>query len=96
MHVALTVSPLFDRHGKVIGVSKIARDITARVQQERGSKESRERLRHALEYQEAIISNMGEGLHGESAWTRGLHESGCGKAVRLNQGGIGWTQKCMT
>ena len=33
-HVSLTVSPLFDGQGRVIGASKIARDITERVQQE--------------------------------------------------------------
>ncbi len=32
IHVALTVSPLYDARGRVIGASKIARDITGRVQ----------------------------------------------------------------
>ena len=62
-HVSLTVSPLFDGQGRVIGASKIARDITQRVQQESGLAQSRERLRQALQYQEAIFSNIGEGLY---------------------------------
>src|SRR5690606_37676937 len=31
IHISLTVSPLKDRHGNVVGASKIARDITDRV-----------------------------------------------------------------
>jgi PAS domain S-box-containing protein len=62
-HVSLTISPLFDGQGKVIGASKIARDITERVEQERVLAQSRERLRQALQYQEAIVGNMGEGLY---------------------------------
>ncbi len=62
-HVSLTVSPLFDGQGNVIGASKIARDITERVQQESVLTQSRERLRQALQYQEAIFSNIGEGLY---------------------------------
>ncbi len=34
-HVSLTVSPLKDRTGKIVGVSKIARDITARKKSEK-------------------------------------------------------------
>jgi len=63
VHVSLTVSPLFDGQGNVIGASKIARDITERVQQESVLTQSRERLRQALQYQEAIFSNIGEGLY---------------------------------
>ena len=63
LHVSLTISPLFDAQGTVIGASKIARDITERVQQESVLAQSRERLRQALQYQEAIVGNMGEGLY---------------------------------
>jgi PAS domain S-box-containing protein len=31
LHISLTVSPLVDEHGRIIGASKIARDITERV-----------------------------------------------------------------
>jgi PAS domain S-box-containing protein len=62
-HVSLTISPLFDAHGSVIGASKIARDISGRVEQEAVLAQSRERLRQALQYQEAIVGGMGEGLY---------------------------------
>ena len=62
-HVSLTISPLFDAQGRVIGASKIARDITEHVEQEHVLAQNRERLRQALQYQEAIVTNMGEGLY---------------------------------
>lgn len=87
VHVSLTISPLFDTHGKVIGASKIARDITQRVEQDRALKDSRERLRHALAYQEAVINNMGEGLY-----TVNRH----GLVISINQAAeklFGWSKE---
>ncbi len=46
--ISLSISPIKDGHGKVIGASKIARDITAQKKYERSLKESEERLRVAL------------------------------------------------
>ncbi|HEX5551146.1 MAG TPA: PAS domain S-box protein, partial [Nitrospira sp.] len=85
-HVSLTVSPLFDGQGRVIGASKIARDITERVQQESVLAQSRERLRQALQYQEAIFSNIGEGLY--TVNRQGLVVSMNRAAERL----FGWTK----
>jgi len=42
--VSLTISPIKDREGHVIGASKIARDITERKQAERGLAEANEKL----------------------------------------------------
>jgi len=56
INVSLTVSPIKDDHGKIIGASKIARDITQ-------SKEARERLQRALDFDETVMSSMGEGLY---------------------------------
>ena len=61
--VSLTVSPIIDAHGRVIGASKIARDISEQKRAERASFEHREDLRRALEFQEAVVGNMGEGLY---------------------------------
>ena len=44
VHVSLTVSPMHDASGKIIGASKIARDITAQMQAQAEVAEQRERL----------------------------------------------------
>lgn len=85
-HVSLTISPLFDEQRRVIGASKIARDITERVQQESMLVQSRERLRQALLYQEAVFSNIGEGLY--TVNRQGLVVSMNPAAERL----FGWTK----
>jgi len=43
--ISLTISPVLDASGKIIGASKIARDITERKQIERALRESEERYR---------------------------------------------------
>jgi PAS domain S-box-containing protein len=86
-HVSLTISPLFDAQGNVIGASKIARDITHRVQQESVLAQSRERLRQALQYQEAVVNNMGEGLY--TVNRQGLVVSMNHAAEKL----FGWTKE---
>ena len=47
INISLTVSPIRDEEGRVIGASKIARDITQRVRVERALQESENRLRLA-------------------------------------------------
>jgi PAS domain S-box-containing protein len=47
--ISLTVSPLRDESGKVIGASKIARDITKAKETQRMVRESQERFRMAVE-----------------------------------------------
>ena len=47
IEISLTVSPVKDRNGKIIGASKIARDITERKRAERELHEARERLARA-------------------------------------------------
>jgi two-component system CheB/CheR fusion protein len=49
IHVSLTVSPIRDAQGKIVGASKIARDITDRKFAEAARIQAEERLRLALE-----------------------------------------------
>ncbi len=46
--VSLTVSPIYDLAGKIVGVSKISRDITARKQAEEALAQTNERLTSVL------------------------------------------------
>src|SRR5690349_10702328 len=48
LHIALTVSPIRDSHGRVIGASKIARDITERKRTEKELREKQDLLRAAF------------------------------------------------
>jgi PAS domain S-box-containing protein len=49
LDISLSISPIRDRQGHIIGASKIARDITAQKQAERIISEGKERFRQELE-----------------------------------------------
>ncbi len=87
LHVSLSVSPVIDSHGTIIGASKIARDITEQKVAEQALVQSREKLQSALAYQESIISNMGEGLY--TVDCEGLVTAVNEAAERL----FGWTRE---
>ena len=54
IHVSLTVSPIFDAQGHVVGVSSISRDITDRIEAEESIEKLNEDLKHrALELEAA-------------------------------------------
>jgi PAS domain S-box-containing protein len=56
--VSLTVSPIRDRDGKIIGASKIARDITAQKTAEQALRESEERFRATFEQAAVGIAHL--------------------------------------
>ena len=62
LHVSLTVSPIYDADGQLIGASKVARDITAAKRAEAALKESQTRLQelHAELLQVSRLSAIGQ------------------------------------
>jgi signal transduction histidine kinase len=63
VEVSLTISPILDAEGRVIGASKIARDIGERKRIDRELTEARERLkRHAQELEQTVTERTAE-LH---------------------------------
>ncbi|WIG55390.1 MAG: Chemotaxis protein methyltransferase CheR [Rhodanobacteraceae bacterium] len=57
--IALTVSPIMDRHGKVVAASKIARDISSRKQVDRVLRESEHRHEFLLTLSDALREQPG-------------------------------------
>jgi PAS domain S-box-containing protein len=55
LNISLTVSPICDANGRIVGASKIARDITQRVRAESALREAQEKLsRHAEELEQQV------------------------------------------
>jgi PAS domain S-box-containing protein len=53
--VSLTISPIKDRSGRIIGISKIARDISGRKRAEESLRESEQRMR-------SVVDNAVDGI----------------------------------
>jgi PAS domain S-box-containing protein len=62
VEVSLTLSPLRDSHGRITGVSKIARDITAQKAEERRRRETEEALREADRRKDEFLAIMAHEL----------------------------------
>jgi len=63
IHVSLNISPITDAAGQIIGASKIAPDVTERKQAEELFRQNQERTRRLLEFDQAVMASMGEGLY---------------------------------
>jgi PAS domain S-box-containing protein len=61
--VSITLSPIVDASRRVVGASKIARDVTERRRTEALLRAAQERRRELLEFNQAVMANMGEGLY---------------------------------
>jgi two-component system CheB/CheR fusion protein len=67
IHISVAISPVYDRHGHIIGASKTARDITVRKEWEQTLLRSEEALRNS---RDVVAMAMTAGRMG--AWTRDL------------------------
>jgi PAS domain S-box-containing protein len=56
LDISLTVSPIYDSDGRIIGASKVARDITTRLEAERKLRESEERFSKAFKASPLILT----------------------------------------
>jgi PAS domain S-box-containing protein len=56
LNISLTISPIRDSHGKIMGASKIARDITERVRTEKELRENQDLLRAAFAQTYAFLA----------------------------------------
>ena len=67
VHISLTVSPVRDARGTVIGASKVARDITERIQAEEALRRAHEELEERVRERTAELSSANESLRVEMA-----------------------------
>ena len=75
LQISLTVSPVRDRFGRIIGISKVARDVTARKLAELALQESERKFRTLASH--APVGIFQTGPHGENVF---VNESWCAMA----------------
>lgn len=62
LDISLTVSPIVDANGRIVGASKIARDITDRKRAEEALKQSRDNLERTVEHRTAALRELSSSL----------------------------------
>jgi PAS domain S-box-containing protein len=67
VHISLTVSPVRDAKGTIIGASKVARDITERIHAEEALRRAHAELEERVRARTAELSSANESLRVESA-----------------------------
>jgi PAS domain S-box-containing protein len=72
LNVSLTVSPVRDESGRIIGASKVARDITERVRVEQALRESEERAREMAQRQHLLASELSHRVKNTLATVQGI------------------------
>lgn len=63
IHVSLTISPIRDEHGEIIGASKIARDVTAQKEAERALQHAQAELKQHAQNLEREVRERTARLH---------------------------------
>jgi PAS domain S-box-containing protein len=87
VEISLTVSPIIDSHGRIIGASKVARDITARKRASEALQESEERFRHMADHAPVMI--WVSDRSGSSVYLNKLWYDITGQ-TQLEASGFGW------
>jgi PAS domain S-box-containing protein len=83
VHISLTVSPIRDTKGHVIGASKVARDITGRIQAEEALRRAHEELEERVRARTAELSSAHESLRVETAERRRVEQERIQLLTRL-------------
>jgi signal transduction histidine kinase len=83
LHISLTVSPIRNAEGTVIGASKVARDITERIRAEEALRRGNEELEERVRARTAELSSVNESLRVETAERRHVEQERIQLLTRL-------------
>ncbi|KAA1259599.1 Aerobic respiration control sensor protein ArcB [Rubripirellula obstinata] len=93
IHVSITVSPVFDGNGKLIGISKIARDVSERIKME---SEIRDEIRKREAFLATLSHELRNPLGAALSASRLIQDGRSDEAMRINAAGVIERQITMT